>query len=51
MPLEENGGPAGGQLLNKINSIARSNPIYEQSIQRGCAILATIRYAAPNVCG
>jgi hypothetical protein len=48
--IEENDGP-GGQLLNKINSIAQSNPIYGQSIQRGCAILATIGYAAPNVCG
>lgn len=25
--IEENGGPGGGQLLNKINSIARSNPV------------------------
>lgn len=48
--IEDNGGP-GGQLLNRINSIALSNPIYEQSIQRGCAILATIGYAATNVCG
>lgn len=36
--IKENGGPGGGQHLNKINSIARSNPIYEQSIQRGCEI-------------
>ncbi len=49
--IEENGGPGGGQLLNKINSIARSNPNYGASIQRGCALLATVGFAAPNVCG
>lgn len=38
--IEHYGGPNGGQLLNKINSIAPSNPIYASSIQRGCAILA-----------
>jgi predicted GIY-YIG superfamily endonuclease len=48
--IEEYGGP-GNQLLNKINSIAQNNAIYEQSIQRGCTILTTIGYAAPNVCG
>jgi RHS repeat-associated protein len=48
--IEEYGGPSGGQLLNKINSIAKTNPIYAQSIQRGCAILAGIGYPAPNVC-
>jgi RHS repeat-associated protein len=49
--IEENGGPGGGQLLAKINSIASNNPIYSQSIQRGCALLAAFGYAAPNVCG
>jgi RHS repeat-associated protein len=48
--LEDNGGPGGGQLLNKINSIARTNPIYAQSIRRGCYILSVVGYAAPNVC-
>jgi hypothetical protein len=35
------GGKEGqvGQLLNKINSIAKSNPIYEQAILRGAEIL------------
>lgn len=31
-------------LLNKINSIATSNPIYDQAIQRGTQILQTIGY-------
>jgi filamentous hemagglutinin len=49
--IEEYGGPRGGQLLNQINSIATSNPIYAQSIKRGCALLAAVGYAAPGVCG
>jgi hypothetical protein len=49
--IEENGGPGGGQLLNKINSIAQSNEIYGQSIQRGCALLGGIGYSAPSICG
>jgi len=49
--IEENGGPGGGQLLNRINSIATSNPLYAQSIQRGCDVLATVGFGAPNVCG
>lgn len=49
--IEENGGTGGGQLLNKINSIATSNPAYASSIQRGCALLAAVGYAAPGVCG
>ncbi len=49
--IEENGGPNGSQLLNKINSISPQNPIYQQSILRGCAILAAVGYSAPNVCG
>ena len=49
--IQEHGGPGGGQLLNKINSISTQNPIYSQSIQRGCALLAAVGHAAPNVCG
>jgi filamentous hemagglutinin len=49
--IQENGGPAGGQLINKINSIARSNPGYAKAIKRGCALLAAVGRAAPNVCG
>ena len=49
--IEESGGPGRGPLRNKINSISASNPIYDQSIQRGCAILATVGFPAPNVCG
>jgi RHS repeat-associated protein len=49
--IEENGGPGGGQLLNKINSIASGNQIYTQSIERGCAILAVVGYPAPKACG
>jgi RHS repeat-associated protein len=32
-------------LLNKINSISTTNPIYEQAIQRGTQILQTVGYA------
>jgi hypothetical protein len=42
--IEEYGGPRGGQLLNKINSIATKNPICDQSIERGCEILETVNY-------
>ena len=49
--IEENGGTGGGQLLNKINSIAKTNTIYEPSIERGCAILSVTGRSAPNVCG
>jgi filamentous hemagglutinin len=34
----------GGALLNKINSIASSNPIYAQSLQRGAQILQQVGY-------
>ena len=34
----------GGTLLNKINSIASTNPIYAQSIQRGMQILKQVGY-------
>lgn len=42
--IERYGGPGGGQLLNQINSIAQSNPIYAQSLQRGCDILSAVGY-------
>ncbi len=34
----------GGMLLNRINSIAQSNPVYGQSIARGIEILQTIGF-------
>jgi len=37
-------GKNGGTLLNEINSIARSNPVYAQAIQRGIQILKTVGY-------
>jgi RHS repeat-associated protein len=37
-------GKNGGQLLNKINSIAKTNPVYAQSIQRGLQILKSVKY-------
>jgi RHS repeat-associated protein len=37
-------GKNGGALLNKINSIASSNPIYNGAIQRGADILKSIGY-------
>jgi hypothetical protein len=37
-------GKNGGSLLNKINSIARSNPEYAAMVQRGYELLWTIGY-------
>lgn len=37
-------GKNGGTLLNKINSIAASNPTYAAQLQRGYALLKTIGY-------
>ena len=39
------GGKEGqvGQLLNKINSIAITNPVYAESVKRGVEILRTIK--------
>ena len=37
-------GKNGGTLLNKINSIAESNPIYADAIERGSDFLAWARY-------
>jgi hypothetical protein len=46
--IEANGGPGGGQLLNKINSIAVSNPAYASSIERGCHLLSAVSYSVPS---
>jgi filamentous hemagglutinin len=38
--IEANGlSKNGGTLINQINSIAKSNPIYAQSMQRGAQLL------------
>jgi RHS repeat-associated protein len=37
-------GKNGGSLLNKINSISKDNPIYEDAIQRGTELLKQIQY-------
>jgi len=43
--IEYNGlGKNGGSLLNKINSIATSNPVYAASLTRGAAILKSVNY-------
>ena len=43
--IELNGlGESGGTLLNKINSIATSNPAYSSQLQRGYELLKTIGY-------
>ncbi|WP_244135049.1 filamentous hemagglutinin N-terminal domain-containing protein [Burkholderia sp. BCC0322] len=43
--IEYNGlGKNGGALLNKINSISTSNPIYASSLSRGMGILKYIGY-------
>jgi hypothetical protein len=34
----------GGTLLNKINSIARSNPVYNEAVQFGKELLGAIGY-------
>ncbi|MNE05269.1 hypothetical protein D3C80_978260 [compost metagenome] len=34
----------GGQLLNRINSIARTNPNYAESLAEGVGVLARARY-------
>jgi hypothetical protein len=34
----------GGQLLNKINSIAATNPIYSSALQRGAELLHRVGY-------
>ncbi len=43
--IEYNGlGKNGGSLLNKINSIATTNPVYANSLSRGAAILQSVGY-------
>ncbi|VWC41902.1 AAdhesin HecA family protein [Burkholderia lata] len=43
--IEYNGlGKNGGALLNKINSISTSNPIYANSLSRGMGILKSVGY-------
>jgi filamentous hemagglutinin len=43
--IEYNGlGKSGGSLLNKINSIARTNPIYAGALTRGRALLQSVGY-------
>ena len=37
-------GKSGGTLLNKINSIASSNPAYAGQLQRGYQLLRSIGY-------
>jgi hypothetical protein len=37
-------GKNGGTLLNRINSIAPTNPVYAQQVQRGYELLKTIGY-------
>jgi RHS repeat-associated protein len=37
-------GKNGGTLLNRINSIAKSNPIYSQAIDRGKEILSIVGF-------
>lgn len=37
-------GKSGGTLLNKINSIAKTNPTYAQQLLRGYRILQKIGY-------
>lgn len=47
--IEYNGlGKNGGSLLNKINSIATTNPIYANSLSRGAAILKSVEYPGFN---
>lgn len=37
-------GRNGGTLLNRINSIATSNPAYAQQLERGYELLRTVGY-------
>jgi filamentous hemagglutinin len=48
--IQEIGGPKAKGVLNLINSIATSNPIYADAILRGCALLLAANYAAPKTC-
>jgi filamentous hemagglutinin len=43
--IEYNGlGKNGGSLLNKINSIAVTNPVYANSLTRGVGLLKSVGY-------
>jgi filamentous hemagglutinin len=42
--IELHGLSGNGSLMNQINSIAASNPIYAESIRRGTEILRAIGY-------
>jgi hypothetical protein len=43
--IEQHGlGKNGGALVNKINSIAKSNPIYKGAVQFGRQVLKSIGY-------
>ena len=45
MLIEYHGlGKSGGTLLNKINSIAKTNPVYAQSLRRGRELLKQVGY-------
>jgi predicted esterase len=37
-------GRSGGTLLNRINSIAPSNPAYADQLRRGYELLQTVGY-------
>ncbi|WP_309550706.1 hemagglutinin repeat-containing protein, partial [Rhizobium rhizogenes] len=37
-------GKNGGSLMNKINSIAATNPVYASSLMRGRSLLSSIKY-------
>ncbi|HYY16455.1 MAG TPA: hypothetical protein VE965_07400, partial [Gammaproteobacteria bacterium] len=39
-------GRYGGQLINKINSIASANPLYGAALECGMALLQAAGYAA-----
>ena len=43
--IEHHGlGANGGTLLNKINSIAKSNPAYAAALERGAELLRQVGY-------
>ena len=42
--IEKFGLGKGGTLLNKINSIAKDNPVYAESLKRGMELLKQAGY-------
>ena len=42
-------GRNGGTLLNKINSIARTNPAYADQLRRGYELLESIGYRSTSM--